>query len=127
MSPYGDFVLKRFYSYNRPFKEVKGYSIDYDSDNNPIICMNALGIDPEDVKIEQEYEYPSGQVLTVSGVTEDKVLGEKFTVDYRFSISKNIKKIIKSHRSGLLTLKIIFDKPEKATFEIIDDEKLLLE
>lgn len=118
--PFTNDFLKQFYSYKRPFQEVQGYSVKHDENGEDTIFLNALGVDPTDVEISVKSEYPRNQILTVTGTTKNKEWDEDFSINFAFSVRKPIKKILKSFRSGLLMLKIEYDKPVQPDVEIVE-------
>lgn len=113
-------LLKQFYSYKRPFQEVKGYFIKHEEDGTDTIFVNALGIDPIDVNITVKAEHKM-QLLNVYGTTKDKICGEDFSVNLVFYFNKQVRKIRKSFRSGLVILKIEYDVPPQPSVEIVED------
>ena len=115
-----DEFLKQFYSFKRPFQEVKGYKIYHGKDGTDTIVINALGINPEDLKVEVKPEHKM-QILNVFGTTEDEVFEEEFSVNLAFYFYKPIHKIRKSFRSGLVILKIEYEVPPKLSIEIVEE------
>jgi len=113
--------LKQFYSYRRPFHEVEGYSVKHQDDGTDLIFINALGVDPQDVTVEVRSEYPKSQILTVTGKTKNELWEEEFSVNLSFYVRKPIKKIAKSFRSGLISLKVEYDKPVQPDVEIVEE------
>lgn len=117
---FSDNFLKQFYSYKRPFQEVNGYSIKRLENGNDLIVMNALGVNPSDVKMEVDFEYSDVQVLRVEGKTENEELVSDFSVKFSFYVRKPIKNIYKTFRSGLVILEIEYDKPSKPTVKFLE-------
>lgn len=120
-----DDFFREIYKFNRPFKEVEGYVSQHNEDGTDTLCFNALGVNPDDITIDVQREYPERQYLMVSGKTKDDVLESEYSVNFTVAVRKPIKKIIKSFRSGLLILKLEYDKPSQPKIEIVDSTKLL--
>lgn len=111
--------FKEFYRFDRPFQEVQGYYITQNEDNNHIVCLNALGVDPADITVEV-IEEEGYQYLNVNGKTHNELLSKDFLVDFSFRVRKPIKRIVKSFSFGLLTLNIEYDSPIRPKVEIIE-------
>lgn len=114
--------LKQFYGYTRPFHEVEGYHVKEEKDGSNTAFINALGVDPADISISVKSEYPRTQVLSITGKTKNELWGEEFSVNLSFYVRKPpIKKITKSFRSGLLILKLEYDKPVQSEVLIVEE------
>lgn len=112
--------LKQFYSYRRPFQEVEGYFVRGNEDGSSTVFINALGVDPKDVSVEVRSEYPNTQILSVTGKTKDDVWDEEFSVNVSLYVRKPIRKVIKTFRAGLITLKVEYDNPTQPNVEIVE-------
>lgn len=117
---FADDFFKEFYRYSRPFQEVKGYVIKQDEDGNDIAVINALGVDPADIDVQVSQDNDVYQTLSITGKTQNELLEKDFSIEFYFKVRKPIKKIIKTFNSGLLSLKIQYDKPTQPKVEIIE-------
>jgi len=112
--------LKQFYGFNRPFHESSGYWYKTNEDGSLTFFLNALGIEPSDVDVSVRSEYPNSQILSVVGKTHNPDWDEDFSVNASFLVRKPIKKITKHFQSGLITLKVEFNKPIQPDVEIVE-------
>lgn len=118
---YFPLIYRQFYRFKRPFLEVEGYSIKENKDGTDSVLINALGIEPGDLKIEVEQEYSAGsQLIKIFAESKDEFFEEEYSLNLVLHTTKPVKKIFKSFHSGLLHLKIEYDKPSRPNFEVVD-------
>jgi len=121
LADFADDFFKEFYRYDRPFQEVKGYVVKQDKDGSSTVVLNALGVNPADIDIKVSQDDSSYQTLSVVGKTHCKPLEKDFSIEFYFKVRKPIRKIIKSFNSGLLFLKVEYDKPAQPKVEILEE------
>ena len=113
--------FKLFYGFNRPFHEVKGYDIKLNDDGSTTLFINALGIDSDDIDITVKGSNDGEtQWLRISGKTTDEIFEEEFSINLVFQLSRQIKKITKIFRNGLLILKIEYNAIIQPDVEIVN-------
>lgn len=79
-----DFFFKQW---NRPFNEVSVGTF-FDTENGVGVIINAVGIDKDDLKIEQK-----GKELLISAKTELKEIQKISTINYSLDISRWINRL----------------------------------
>lgn len=95
-------------SYSRPMKEVQRYRIYNVDDNTSILVANTIGVAKEDLTVKMV-----GDVLTISGETEQSDIDEKASVNYSFRLSKEkkVSKIEWKNADGFTYVYFHYEEP----------------
>ena len=95
-------------SYSRPMKEVQRYRIYNVDDNTSILVANTSGVAKEDLTVKMV-----GDVLTISGETEQSDIDEKASVNYSFRLSKEkkVSKIEWKNADGFTYVYFHYEEP----------------
>ena len=107
----------RYVSPTHSFFEITGFSFFETEEKDEIYFINALGVRPEDIKIEVSRENLSTRkLITVVGETKNDLLREIFSVNMSFYVRKPLKGIYKSFENGLVILELIYKKENDYEF-----------
>ena len=101
-------------SYYRPLKEVQRYRIFNVDDNTSILVANTIGVAKEDLTVKM-----SGDVLTISGETEQKEINDKASVNYTFRLSKEkkVSRITWKNADGFTYVTFHYEEPAEVAIE----------
>lgn len=101
-------------SYYRPMKEVQRYRIYNVDDNTSILVANTIGVAKEDLTVKM-----SGDVLTISGETEQKDIGDKASINYtiRLSKEKKVSRITWRNADGFTYVTFHYEEPAEVAIE----------
>ena len=99
---------RNYYTFRRSEKDMAPYSIiKQEEKGKTILVHNILGINKEDLNVTVKTEN-SHKILYISGETKDKVTGQNYSINSRFTLGNidNINDISSECRNGLLYITI---------------------
>lgn len=102
-------LAKAYFSYGDAVFRRSSYDVLQFENEKYVLVINALGVNPSDIKINflPSYNFSS---ISVVGETKNEILREIFSVKILWYVRKEIKEINKEFVNGLVILEIEFEK-----------------